>query len=236
MKLLYTLTLYLALTACVPRAQYDTLVTERNYYRNQRLAADSLAGVALQTSRDSVNLTDRTQRSELRQIEDLTATNRVLEQQLRTFRERYEQLVAQQGKLATTPAPSRSAHWPNYALSSPTSRPPSNVASGSYPPGRPDWPAYLPPRRYRPRGGRKIPWPPPRHRDRLAEELRQVLLAAADTGYTLHQPRRPSRRSPLTLADELLFGASDTPHAGRGSNSCGRCPPRCAPTPGHGYS
>ena len=208
MKALYFLTLLIVLTACVPRAQYDTLVTERNYYRNQRLAEDSLAGVQLRATRDSISLTDRSQRSELRQIEDLTATNRALEQQLRSTRQRYEQLVDQQGELATAqPEADRELTTLRAELTDRqavldrrerelaaredrlSSLPNAPVAAQAK--GEPDAMA------------------PTATRDRLAEELRQVLLAAADTGYTFTaSPREPTLT--LGVADRLLFGTTDT--------------------------
>ena len=200
MKVLYLLTLLTILTACVPRAQYDTLVTERDYYRNQRLAADSLAGVQLRTTRDSISLADRSQRSELRQIEDLTATNRALEQQLRTTRQRYEQLVDQQGELATTrPEADRELTERQAVLD----RRDRELAA------REDRLSSLPTTATTQARGEPDAMAPTATRDRLAEELRQVLLAAADTGYTLlASPGEPTLT--LGVADRLLFGTTDS--------------------------
>ena len=207
MKFLYLLTLLLGLTACVPQAQYDALVTERNYYRNQSLQADSLVGAQLRTTRDSITLADRSQRSQLRQVEDLTATNRALEQQLRTLRERYEQLVAQEGRLATTqPESERELATLRTEL---TDRQAALERRERELAAREARLSSLPTAATVQAKGEPDPMAPAATRDRLAEELRQVLLAATDTGYTLTaSPAEPAVT--LTLVDELLFGPSDT--------------------------
>ncbi|WP_420460331.1 hypothetical protein [Neolewinella sp.] len=208
MKLLFLFTLLFALAACVPQAQYDALVTERNYYRNQSLAADSLAGAQLRTTRDSITLADRSQRSELRQIEDLTATNRALEQQLRTTRDRYEQLVAQEGRLATAqPESERALATLRAELTDQQAALERRERELS---AREARLASLPTAAtVQAKGGGEDPMAPAATRDRLAEELRQVLLAAADTGYTLTASATEPAVT-LRLADELLFGTSDT--------------------------
>ena len=200
------MTLLIVLTACVPRAQYDTLVTERNYYRNQRLAEDSLAGVQLRATRDSISLADRSQRSELRQIEDLTATNRALEQQLRSTRQRYEQLVDQQGLATTRPEADRELTTLRAELTDRQAvldRRERELAA------REDRLSSLPNPVATQAKGEPDAMAPTATRDRLAEELRQVLLAAADTGYTFTaSPREPTLT--LGVADRLLFGTTDT--------------------------
>ena len=206
MRLFYAFPVLLVLAACVPQAQYDTLVTERNYYRNQSLLADSVAGVQLRTTRDSITVADRSQRSELQQIEDLTATNRALEQQLRTTRERYEQLVTEQGRLATAQPESERALTTLRAeltdRQADLDRRERELAA------REDRLSSLPTATSTQVKGDADPMAPAATRDRLAEELRQILLAAADTGYTFTtSPTEPTLT--LTLVDGLLFGPSD---------------------------
>ncbi|MEO0733847.1 MAG: hypothetical protein AAFZ52_13505, partial [Bacteroidota bacterium] len=61
-------------SACVPKTQYDALETERNYYRNQTVLADSLEDLRAINTYDEVNLTDNDLAQRIRQVEALTAT------------------------------------------------------------------------------------------------------------------------------------------------------------------
>ena len=196
MKVLYLLPTLLLLTSCVPKTQYDALVTERNYYRNQTLTADSLGGAQLRTVRDSATVAVSTQRSELRQIEDLSATNRSLNDQLQDLRGRYEQLLAQQGVEATAetsqpqqPERDFSERQPIFpAQQVPATRPQEQQAKGT----------------------ETDPMAPTASRDRLAEELRQILnAAAADSSYLL-QASTTDPSLTLTLGGALLFEQRDT--------------------------
>lgn len=85
------------LSACVPKNQYDALVTERNYYRNQIAEADSLAelrGLSTYDNNASDQISsDLAQR--IRQIEALTATNVSLNEAYLSLQDRYEQLLTQ---------------------------------------------------------------------------------------------------------------------------------------------
>ena len=96
-SLLCLLVLGSLLSACVPKNQYDALVTERNYYRNQIAEADSLAELrsgpdAYNNANDQIS-SDLSQR--IRQIEGLTATNVSLNEAYLTLQDRYEQLLTQ---------------------------------------------------------------------------------------------------------------------------------------------
>lgn len=91
--------LTVCLSACVPKAQYDTLVTERDYYREQKLVADSLATLRTRTTNDSIRDQRTTERDLVKRIEDLTATNLLLQQQLAEVQSRYNTLFQQNSEL-----------------------------------------------------------------------------------------------------------------------------------------
>lgn len=81
--------------SCVPRDQYEALVTERNYYRNQSAMADSLADQRAISSYDEVDLTGSELSQRIRQVEALTATNVSLNQSYQSLQERYDELLSQ---------------------------------------------------------------------------------------------------------------------------------------------
>ncbi|PPK86494.1 outer membrane protein OmpA-like peptidoglycan-associated protein [Neolewinella xylanilytica] len=85
----------LILTACVPKAQYDSLATERNYYRNLSTQTDSTTSARLGTVNDSLQQGRTVQQRQLRQIEDLTATNRSLNDRITDLTARYESILDQ---------------------------------------------------------------------------------------------------------------------------------------------
>ncbi len=83
------------LVSCIPKTQYAALETERNYYRNQTLLADSLEDQRAITSYDEVDLTGNDLNQRIRQVETLTATNIALNQSYQSLSERYEELLGQ---------------------------------------------------------------------------------------------------------------------------------------------
>jgi hypothetical protein len=98
--LLFTL-IACGLLGCVPKSQYDALVVERDYYRKQTINQDSLAELRIRAVTDSITIGEFDEESRIRQVEELTATNRILQQDLLKLRERYDALVEMD---KTTPA------------------------------------------------------------------------------------------------------------------------------------
>ncbi len=83
------------LTSCIPKNQYEAMVTERNYYRNENLAADSIAEQAGLSSYDNADLAIGDLDNRIRQVEALTATNRALNDSYQSLQSRYEELLDQ---------------------------------------------------------------------------------------------------------------------------------------------
>ncbi len=91
----------LLLSSCVPMAQYDSVVTQREYYRNQAGLTDSLAQARALDRSDSLGLAASAERQQLKEIEDLMATNQSLRERLADTRSRYETLLEQNSELLT---------------------------------------------------------------------------------------------------------------------------------------
>ena len=85
----------LTLCACVPRTQYDALTTERDAYRREVVAADSAASVRVMAATDSLQLAREARQRQLRQIEDLTAANAGLSERIADLTARYESILEQ---------------------------------------------------------------------------------------------------------------------------------------------
>lgn len=98
--LLYCLVFVLA-TACVPKKQYDGLVIERDYYRNQVAETDSLADERVISTYNEVPDDDRELERRIRQVEQLTATNITLNNSYQDLKTRYEKLLDQNQKMLT---------------------------------------------------------------------------------------------------------------------------------------
>jgi|GEM_PF-2379448 len=95
-KLLFpVLLLTIALSSCIPRDQYSAMETERNYYRNQTIMADSLADQRAISSYDEVDLAGNEVNQRIRQVESLTATNLALNESYQSLQLRYDQLLSQ---------------------------------------------------------------------------------------------------------------------------------------------
>ena len=86
---------FLILTSCVPRAQYETLVTERDYYREQVVQTDSASGLRLQTLNDSLQGRRMAEARQIRQLEELRATNRTLNGRLEELTAQYNSILEQ---------------------------------------------------------------------------------------------------------------------------------------------
>jgi len=86
---------FLALTACVPKDQYNTALTELNYYRSQVEQSDSLrANEAISTYNNSGTMELELQRR-IQEVESLTATNLSLNRSFQDLKSRYDQLLSQ---------------------------------------------------------------------------------------------------------------------------------------------
>ncbi|WP_116124408.1 hypothetical protein [Lewinella sp. IMCC34183] len=207
----FTALTLLSLTACVPKAQFDTLVEERDAYRRQVVEQDSLAGVRSQVDRDSLAQLVRGRRQAVQQSESLTAANQSLTAQLTDVRARYEALLEQRSNLLEGGSSStaeqqqdlldrtaelnqremrlqqreRSLEAREQSLSSideMRSQQPGAVRGTS--PVDPHANAVL-------------------TADQVLEEVRQLMLASTDTGYVLE--RAGPATINLTLAGDLLF-------------------------------
>ncbi|MCP9235171.1 OmpA family protein [Lewinella sp. JB7] len=208
MKFLLILSTVLILTACVPRSQYATLVTERDYYRQEALTADSIAAARALTASDSTQREAATQRRQIRQIEELTATNINLEKTLRELRGTYEDLLQQNSLLLS-------------GTESEVSRLQEDLRARSAELSRAEAEAE---RRARELAAREqqvssltlanpsrgtSPVDPLKDAvlltDRLYDEVHQLMLAAANDGYLL--VRQTENTLQLSLSDSLLFEA-----------------------------
>ncbi|WP_168797430.1 hypothetical protein [Neolewinella litorea] len=89
------LLLPLLVTSCVPKSQFDALVLERNLYRSQAVHADSVADARLRAEADSLRQLSYAREQQVREIENLKATNRSLSDQVNDLRGRYESLLEQ---------------------------------------------------------------------------------------------------------------------------------------------
>ena len=85
----------LLFASCVPRAQYDTLVTERDYYREQVVQTDSTSGSRLQSLNDSLQNQRLTEQRQIRQLEELRATNRALNGRVEELTAQYNSILEQ---------------------------------------------------------------------------------------------------------------------------------------------
>ncbi|CAH1000293.1 hypothetical protein LEM8419_01444 [Neolewinella maritima] len=197
--------LFCCITACVPKAQYDTLVTERNYYRTQSLETDSIATVRLRTARDSATATGVVQRSELRQIEDLTATNLALNTQLSEVRAAYRDLLKQEGQLGSAVSGDQEVAQQSALLSQREAALERRERELDAMSQQLNSLPRTTPTTYNSKNATAAdPMAPLPTRDRLAEELRQVLLAAADSNYVIRLDAVNAALR-VTLGEQLLF-------------------------------
>ncbi|MEM6770385.1 MAG: OmpA family protein [Bacteroidota bacterium] len=93
--LLLLLIISATLLACVPKNQYEALVTERNYYRNQTALADSLADQRAISTYDEVEVTDNELSQRIQEVESLRATNIALNNSYQNIKSRYDELLTQ---------------------------------------------------------------------------------------------------------------------------------------------
>ncbi|NJB85359.1 outer membrane protein OmpA-like peptidoglycan-associated protein [Lewinella marina] len=225
MKFIPSLLLFfLAFTACVPKSQFDALVVERNFYHNQAMEADSLANARRRAETDSLNQLTFARQQQLREIENLKATNRSLAEQVTDLRGRYEALVAQnreqvatggsqamllqqqlterQAELNRRESALRQAELNLQAreqrMSSidemrSTQPGPATYGSGTNPQGTTPTDAAA---------------PSTVTAGILYDELKQLLLAITDSGYTIERPA-PNRLH-LVMGGDLLFSDSTT--------------------------
>lgn len=100
-KILTGFTLLLLVVSCVPKSQYEALVTERNYYRNINAEADSLAELRSINTYDSQGQTANELEARIRQVEALTATNQALNRSYADLEVRYRELLDQNQGILT---------------------------------------------------------------------------------------------------------------------------------------
>lgn len=86
-------------TGCIPKTQYQALETERNYYRNQTVLADSMADLRAIQTYDEVDVGGNELNQRIQQVESLTATNIALNGSYQDLRSRYEELLTQSQSL-----------------------------------------------------------------------------------------------------------------------------------------
>ncbi|MTB53800.1 OmpA family protein [Lewinella sp. W8] len=94
--------LTIIVSSCVPKTQYDAVVTERNYYRNEANAADSLADLQAISTYDEVGLSSNELEQRIQQVESLTATNLALNQSYQALQTRYQELLDQNQQMLST--------------------------------------------------------------------------------------------------------------------------------------
>ncbi len=213
-----SLLLLLLLTACVPKAQYDTVVTQRDYYQQRALKTDSLAEARALTRSDSLGQQAYSGRQQLKEIEDLTATNLSLRESLTDVRNRYEILLEQNSELLTasgsdvmslqqdlrdrTAALSKKEADLRRTELNLQAREQQLASLG----GSPE--TYC--TETNPQGTNPVD---PRSNaavdlGRLYDELGQLMLAVTDTGYVLSEPT--GNRFELILDEKILFADSQS--------------------------
>ena len=101
-QLLSLLGLCALVTACVPKNQYDALVTERNYYRNQVVLTDSLTDERAISTYNEVQEDGADLSRRIQQVEQLTATNITLNNSYQDLKSRYDELLDQNQRLLST--------------------------------------------------------------------------------------------------------------------------------------
>ncbi|WP_157975907.1 hypothetical protein [Lewinella sp. IMCC34191] len=208
--------LFLLMSACVPKTQYDSLTQERNYYRSQAEAADSTSTIRYQALTDSLRSSGAFQQRQLRQIEELNATNRSLNNRIADLTERYESILEQNRSLVDAGGNEpnlqqelldRQAELDKRAavlerraqqlsareesltsLDRMRNDQPETYDSGTSVRGTSP---------VDPEAADKI------RMDKLQEELRQLMLALTDTGYVLY--RLDERALELVLGGNLTF-------------------------------
>ena len=206
--------LLLTLVACVPKAQYDTVVTERNFYQRQSLRTDSLAEAAVQYRSDSVQQEGYALQQRLKEIEDLTATNQTLRESLEDSRNRYEILLQQNSELLTASGSDvMSLQQELRDRSAALSKKEATLRRAELElQAREEQLASLDgtPATYnttRADGQQTNPVDPQSDAEvdlyRLNDELAQLMLAVTDTGYLLTKPEAGTFK--LVLNQNLLF-------------------------------
>lgn len=98
-QLIPLLALVAVLAGCVPKAQYEALETERNYYRNQTVLADSMEDLRAIQTYDEVDVEGNELGQRIRQVESLTATNIALNDSYQALKSRYDELLTQSQSL-----------------------------------------------------------------------------------------------------------------------------------------
>ncbi len=194
------------LTACIPKAQYDTVVTQRDYYQNQTLRADSLAQARALDRSDSLGRTASLERRQLKEIEDLTATNQSLSERLLDARNRYETLVRQNSELLSASGSDVISLQQNLLdrgaelskREAEVQRMERNLLAREQRLGSLPYPSG-------PQGTNPVDPQTNAAVDlgRLYDELGQLMLAVADSGYVLREPEAGTLK--LVMNEQLLF-------------------------------
>ncbi len=215
-RLLYAALLLTLLASCVPKSQFDALAAERDDYRDRMVRADSLANAHTRTNRDSLQEDLRTQGGLVRQIEQLTATNLVLKAQVDELQERYEALLQQQEELVAAGGGGTAGLENELAnRRAQLDRREAELEQATRElAARESSLASIDEMRNRQPGQARgtSPVDPTADAvvtaDKIHNELRQLLLAATDTGYVLERPGPFSIA--LTLDGSLLLADANT--------------------------
>ena len=206
----------LLLTACVPRAQYDTLVTERDYYREQVVATDSTTGSRLQMLNDSMQNQRMAEQRQIRQMEDLRATNRSLNSRVEELTAQYNSILEQNRAILADAGGDGNLQQELLDRQAELDRQEAELGRrsrqlqareeslASFDRMRGDQPETYG-NDTGVRGTSPVdPEAAPRLRtDALQEELRQLMLALTDTGYVLRRPDAVTLE--LVLGGEYAF-------------------------------
>ena len=197
--------------ACVPRAQYETLVTERDYYREQVVQTDSTTGSRLQTLNDSLQNRRIAEQRQIRLLDELRATNRTLHTRVEELTAQYNSILEQNRAIVADAGGDGNLQQELLDRRAELERQDAELARrerqlrareeslASFDRMRNEQPET-----YGTDSGLRgtspvEPEAAPRLRmDGLQEELRQLMLALTDTGYVLRRP------DPVTL--ELVLG------------------------------
>ncbi|MGB3801901.1 MAG: hypothetical protein WA952_18930 [Lewinella sp.] len=212
--------LLLLATACVPKTQFDSLTTERDYYRSQAENADSASTVRYQTLTDSLQGARGLQRRQLRQIEELNATNRSLNNRIADLTGQYESILEQNRNLLD--AGGAEANLQQALLDRQAEldqreavidRRAMQLSAREESLTSFDRMREEQPQTYD--SGTEVQGTSPVDpmatdeilMDRLQDELRQLLLALTDTGYVLRRPDATTLE--LLLGGNLTFGKNN---------------------------
>lgn len=208
--------LLLVLCGCVPRAQYNTLLAEREAYRTEARSADSANNQRLLSATDSLQALRENGQKLVRQIEELSAANRATNERLADLTQRYESILEQNRTILTDNGADanlqqqlrdRSAELEARQVSLERRERELAVREENLS-SLGEMRSAQPSTESSPRGTSPVD-PVAQDEVRLTtlqEELRQLMLALTDEGYLLRRPRAGTLE--LVLGGTLTFADS----------------------------